>query len=466
MTNRTLDENWIHFINIGGVTTAPLAKALKEKGFKITGTDTNLYDPIKSYLNSNSIKVFKKYTHENLLTYGKMPHKVIAGSGISLKNREYLFARKQNIEIKHFPELLQEQCIVDNSIVIVGTFGKTTITSVLIHLFEASKIDISYMFGGLTNANIDPLRLSESNTKYSIVEGDEYISSRWDPISKFFYYKPKYLLLTSIQWDHTDIFKTEDDYVANFKKLVRTIPEEGLIFASKDDKNIKEVVKSAKCKVEFYTRDEIFKWSKKNDIQSSVFGKLNRKNSFIAAKFATCFDITKETIRDALQSYTGIKRRLEVKYPRNSSKLKVQSSGLVILDDFASSPPKVVGSLKSIKEELPEHKLFVIFEPNAGNRTAEALANFKGVFVEAQEVLLPRFEKLISSKQYPVDEDKLKDFLKRDSIEVQSFDSDEELIEYCYKLSQREEKVGFVFMASFGMEERIASLIQKLKANS
>jgi len=463
MKNKTKfqkDTNWIHFTGIAGVALAPLAIELKKLGHKVTGTDTDIYEPIKGLLKTADIDLYNEYTFLNLVDGDFVPHLVITGAGVSQKNKELLFGKKQEIAIKHFAEALGELIIENNSVVVAGTYAKTTITAMLVRIFQETKSEISYMFGGVTVDGLPSAHLKTAKTLFSVVEGDEYISSRWDIKSKFFYYKPKYLILTGIKWDHTDIFKTEKEYINNFQKLVEQVPQDGIIFANFSDKNVKKVASVAKCKVIRYTSEELEKWVNQNNIEVSILGSFNTLNAAVAAKFAV--DILKQDlgkVQMALKNFEGIKRRLEIRYFNTDGDLN--DSQIIVLDDFASSPPKVAGAINAIKGEFPKHKLVIVYEPNTGNRTKGSLGEFEGVFDDVEALVLPKFKKLMKSTETKFLNEK--EFAKGigNHSNVSVYENDKDLINSLVKLAENKPTV-IAFMSSQGMEDRIQSLIAKL----
>lgn len=444
--NTTTNDNWIYFIGIGGVTTAPLAVALQNQGYKVSGSDKNLYDPIKSFLEENRIQTYKNFSFKNLISNNETPGIVVCGSGISLNNKEYLFAKKQNLNIKHFPEIINELIVDKNSLVVAGSYAKTTITSMLVSIFKESHVNISYMYGGLPINGENTFSLKDNTTKLSIIEGDEYISSRWDTKSKFFYYKPKFLVITGIKWDHADVFPTEQDYIENFRNLIKLVPSDGIIFANLEDENTKSILEDSRCKVIDISYKSNNEWALKEGIKTSLIGELNFHNTVAAAKVAFEMGISIESIKKALVEYQGIRRRLQIR--------KFKENKFVIIDDFASSPAKVESSIRSLKQHYKNYKTLVIFEPNFGNRTIDALEEFKNVFNKADLVILPNFTE-VKSDNYPVDENHFKSKLEEKGIKVKIFDTDVELGKIVTEQKRNNEPIVIAFLSSHGMEDRI-----------
>jgi len=349
---------------------------------------------------------------------------------------------------------LEELVVNNNSIVVAGTYGKTSVTAMLVRIFEKAGKHVSYMYGALPVDGRSSVKFKDYNTNFSVVEGDEYIASRWDPKSKFFYFHPDYLVLNAIQWDHTDVFKTEREYIQNFEKLVQEVPQSGIIFANVGDANVRKVVKGAKCKVVDFDVEMLNAWGVENSIKTDLVGKFNRINLYLACFIAEKLNVPLKVSKKAVSKYKGIKRRLEIKYDKK---------GFVVVDDFASSAPKVNGSLESVQDSFPNHKIVAIFEPNVGNRTESALKTFKSVFSSADLVLLPKFSEIVKSNNYPMKNTTLAEFLSNNGVSSKSFESDNELIDAAFEFGESHKQVVFVFLSSHGMETRIDALINAVK---
>lgn len=456
---------WVHLIGIVGVTMAPVAAEFKRLGWFVTGSDKGFFPPMSTYLIDKNISVevgfrkehlTKKYYKEKLgnrfdSSIGDVPDLIVLGNAIASKNPELLFAKEKKVKVSSFPEILEKyEILKGKSIVVAGTFAKTTTTALLVHIFQTAGKDISYMIGALTNEIYDGVRFREASTEWSITEGDEYVSSIFDQKSKFFHYHPDFLVLTSAQLDHTDVFPTEEAYVANFKKLAESVPQDGLIVASKNGKNINEVIENAKAKVIFYEYDE-----KNFEFEEKLVGRHNKENIVAAATMARNLNISMENIKKAVSTFTGVKRRLEVRLATENS---------TIIDDFGSTPAKAPSSIEAVKEEFKGRKIYVIFEPNAGSRTEEAIPLYDNVFKDAQEVIIPRLtqikarpgEKRIGGKE-------LSEVISKTHKKVIYFPSDDELVEYLVKAGG---KKVIVFMGSHGFRGMIEKTVELTNTNS
>lgn len=474
-------KKWIHFIGVCGVTMGPLSNMFKKRGWYVTGSDKGIFPPMSDYLKEKGItlKLGFKREHIDPETYNiekSMPDEVVVGNFISTKNKEYLYAKDKGINVKSFPEILSEYLIKDNSIVVAGTHGKTTCTALLSHIFEKAGKKPSYMIGGIPLDLEDPI--ANCKGKWSIVEGDEYTSSRIDPISKFFHYKTEFLLLTACSWEHTDVFKTSDIYVENFQNYVRSLPEDGLIIANQNGKNVSDVVKEARCKLVTYELNRMdsniakANWfnlvhqenKKKNEIvmynrdtkeefslYTNLIGDHNKENVIGCVALAREMGIQRDHIIKAVETFRGIKRRLEI---------RLEEENLIIIDDHACSPPKVRGSLDALRANYGDWNITIIFEANVGNRTREALPLFRGVFESADEVVIPRLRKVKTKRgQERVNGKKLADFLKADGVNVSYIDDDEKLVSYISKKDVGKHLV--CFMGAYGWRHMIEDLISR-----
>ncbi len=441
-------NNHIHFIGIGGTAMAALAVAFKRAGFKITGSDANtIFPPMSEYLKKNKIKYHIGFNKNNV---GEPNEIVVGNAHYSEKNPEVVYAKENKIELEHFPRLVEKYLIKKNSVVVAGTYGKTTITSMTAWLLDKANKKPNYLIGGIPLNFNHGARLTfhpaskEQGRGWSVVEGDEYPSaSPWDFSPKFKYYHPKYLILTSAEWDHMDIYKTKQSYLNVFKDLVKSVPRNGLIVAKLDGENLDEVLKKAKCKVVFYQYhpDDCDKYQgkkglaglinkkavkNKNTILYSVMpeqedssllqftmfittfqdgickkiakfktqliGEFNLENWAAVLALAYELKIPEKTILDAVKSFKGVKRRLEIRarLPKKGSMNKASLNGVTIIDDFAHSPSKAKQSVKALLRHFPKSRIFVIFEPNRGGRSIKCLKKYNHVFNGVHKVFIPK----------------------------------------------------------------------------
>lgn len=470
-------SKWIHIIGIAGVTTAGIANAFKESGFKVTGSDKGFYSPVKDFLIKKGINISIGYNANRLEENNINPDIVLAQGTKGDKNTEYIKAKELNLNIKTYPLILKDHCVHDNSIVIVGSYGKTTITALLVNIFKISN-SISYMYGGFDNQLNSNVRFKDNNTQYSIIEGDEYLTSINDKKSKFFYYSPKFLVINGIEWDHHDLFKTKEEYINNFIKLIESIPSNGLIIANNDSKEVRNVIKHAKCRVVKVSSDfnfdndisyKLIKESKpfkvilksQNDKNGNIMipyerkflGEFNDSNILLAAALAYELGISKYDIQKGISNFKGIKRRLEIKYHKRS----------YIIDDFGSTPAKAKFSIDSIINEFGNYNIICVFDPSSGSRSKNALAQFKNVFdTDFVKVILPRFSLLKKSNIDRFNENDLCTTLRNNGVKCEIEFDDNQLIN---KLESEFNKGNsiIVFLGSHSFRGVIDKLVEKVK---
>lgn len=441
----------IHFIGISGTAMASLARAFKVAGFKITGSEAeHVFPPMSTYLAKNKIKYYSPFNDKKV----GQPNEIVVGNAhYSDTNPEVIYARKNKIELEHFPRLIEKYLIKKKSIVVTGTYGKTSTAAMLAWLLDKAGQEPNYMLGGI------PINLkhgaSLTNSNWSVVEGDEYpAASPWDFSPKFDFYQPKYLLLSSAEWDHMDIYKTKKSYIDVFKKLVARVPKNGLIIAKKDGENLEEVLKNAKCKViyyyschsdanrnpetlktvklpgsrvehgmtnEFYFIDEVKVKGKitefvlKKYVPSFVIHtqmgiqkktKKNRVTDQAEDDIATIGKFQTQLLGEfnlenwcaalsmAIELGTPIKilqsAVRQFKGVKRRLEIRQQKNGITIIDDFAHNPSKAKESVLALKKHFPQNKIYVIFEPNRGGRSINCLQNYNNVFNGIDKIFIPK----------------------------------------------------------------------------
>lgn len=414
----------IHFIGICGITMGSLAIAFKKAGHIVSGSDKGFYPPMSNMLKDANIQIDLGYKIEHLKD--RQLDFVVVGNAISLDNEEYKYAEEQKFVIYSYPEVIQKYIVRDTSIVVTGTYGKTTITAMLVKIFKDQNIPISYMIGGQVK-DFPSVEIND-NAKVSIIEGDEYPASKWKPISKFFYYNPTHLIVTSTIWDHKDVFKTLEEYESNFIELKSQIS---------DDRNI-------------ITKEKFDLNEFKLDLK--VLGSYNIENAIFALNMCKLFlniDITKAI--ESLNTFKGVSRRLEKRF---------ENENLVVIDDFAHNPTKLMASISSVKEMYKNWKLIVVYEPNLGNRTKSSLESYKGAFKSIDKLYIPRWRvsKLKEDSELASEND-LANVAKESGIDTEVVLDDTILVE---KLKESKEKTVILFAGSEPFRGMIETLIKTL----
>ena len=433
---------------------APLAVLYKKMGWKVTGSDRAFFPPMSTYLEKNGIAIMPGFKAAHLEA---KPDMVLVMAFITGKNPEVIEAKKLKIPVKVYADVLPGLIERENSIVIAGDCGKTSTAALVTWLLETAGHNPSFMIGGLPRDFEHGIRRTRS--AWSVMEGDEYPASNWDNTPRFLYYNPKYLILTDVSWDHMDKFPTEKIYISMFEKLVAKVPKDGIVIANREGRNVKQVVKNVKAQVVFY--DSL---SFKN-FPTPFKGNIWRQNSAAAIVLARCLEIDDTTTRSALKSFSGIKRRQEV---------RAEHQNVVVIDDNAHTPIKVAGCLDAISKMFPKHLIYAIYEPGNRSRHALAMAAYKSCFEDADAVILPRVS--AASEEVRDFNKKLAKRLMRYYKNCKYIESDDAVLLEIKKLAdrakqsasarrggRRKKKIAFVFMSQKGfrgMIDETTSLLQ------
>lgn len=348
-----------HFIAIGGSAMHNLAIALKDKGYQVTGSDDAIFEPSRSRLEKKGILPQE---------LGWFPEKltpdidaVILGMHAHADNPELARAKELGLKIYSYPEFLYEQSKEKTRVVIGGSHGKTTITSMILHVLNFHHKDIDYMVGAQLEGFDCMVKITNDND-FMILEGDEYLSSPIDLRSKFLLYQPNIALISGIAWDHINVFKTFDDYINQFRKFVATITPGGVLVYNEEDPEVVKVVESAENyfrKIPYKTPEyEIIDGvvnlkTDMGDVPLSVFGKHNLLNMEGARFICSQLGIMEEEFYEAIMSFKGASKRLE--------KVERPDGGL-LYKDFAHAPSKVKATVAAFAEQFSKTETFGFLE--------------------------------------------------------------------------------------------------------
>jgi UDP-N-acetylmuramate: L-alanyl-gamma-D-glutamyl-meso-diaminopimelate ligase len=349
----------IHFISIGGSAMHNLAIALHNSGHKVTGSDDIIFEPSKSRLKNKGLLPAKIGWDSQNITDDL--EAVILGMHAQADNPELIRARELGLKIYSYPEYLYESSRDKSRVVIGGSHGKTTITSMILHALNFHKMDVDYMVGANLEGFETMVKISE-NTDYMVLEGDEYLSSALDLRPKFHLYKPNIALLSGIAWDHINVFPTFENYLEQFEIFIEKIEKNGVLVYNSEDKNIVKLVGKINNDINFLPyktpkyRIEDKKYILKSDqgeFPLKIFGKHNLQNLEGARLICEQIGMNTYDYYEAMQSFTGASRRLEL--IKDNSKVKVYK-------DFAHSPSKVKASVNAIIENFQNEDKLVVLE--------------------------------------------------------------------------------------------------------
>ena len=361
-----------HLIGICGTAMASLAGMLKQRGYHVTGSDAAAYPPMSDFLSSLNILVSQPFQAANL---EPRPDFVVVGNAISRGNVELEFALDRRMTLKSLPQLLYDEFLAGRErLVVAGTHGKTTTSSLLAWLFFAGLRAPNFLIGGIPE-NFGSSFALDSGPEF-ILEGDEYDSAFFDKGPKFLHYFPDALILTSVEFDHADIYRHLDEVKTAFKRLVNLVPQRGIVIAWDGHPNVDECVSRALCKVERYGlregsawriadlqyRREGTSWKVLRDgrpwgeFAFPLAGEYNVLNATAAAAMAAHYNIGVETIAAALRRFRSVKRRLEVRW---------EEHGITLVEDFAHHPTAIAESLKALRVRYAGRRLWAILEPRS-----------------------------------------------------------------------------------------------------
>ncbi|MFZ3375328.1 MAG: UDP-N-acetylmuramate:L-alanyl-gamma-D-glutamyl-meso-diaminopimelate ligase, partial [Chthoniobacterales bacterium] len=382
----------IHLIGICGTAMASLAGMLQERGFRVTGSDAAAYPPMSTFLESLGIPVAQPFAEANL---NPRPDLVVVGNALSRGNVELERVLDERIPFCSLPQILHDEFLVGKEVLVVaGTHGKTTTTSMLAWIFETAGLQPSFLIGGIAENFGRSFGLGEG--KHFILEGDEYDTAFFDKGPKFLHYFPDSLILTSVEFDHADIYKDLDAVETAFKRLVNLVPRCGRIIAfdsgdssgDASSESLNRCVQKAFCPVERYgtfdrTRNRA-SWKIANlklgedrtswsvlrdgkpwaDFEFPLGGEYNVWNATAAAALAANYEISKDVIAQALETFRSVKRRLEV---------KAQVNGITIIDDFAHHPTAIEQTILALRARYPKSRLWVVLEPRSNTMRRNVL---------------------------------------------------------------------------------------------
>jgi UDP-N-acetylmuramate: L-alanyl-gamma-D-glutamyl-meso-diaminopimelate ligase len=363
-----------HFLGICGTAMGSVAAALSERGFTVTGSDENIYPPMSTFLEERKIALFSGYRAENIPAKADV---VVIGNAVKRGNPEAEAILNRKLFYLSLPEVLKNYFLRGrHNLVVTGTHGKTTTTALLTWIMECAKHKPSYMIGGIPRNFGQGACFNES--KFFVIEGDEYDTAFFDKRSKFIHYLPELLIVNNLEFDHADIFPDLDAIKLSFRRLVNIVPQNGMIVLNGDDKNCVEVTRdslapmvevgfSKNCaqrirdvsysakKSRFVLRDEEF--------EIPMLGEFNVRNAAMAISAAKFYGVSAETIRAALPKFEGVARRQEI---------RGEVRGIKVIDDFGHHPTAIAQTLTALRRRYPKHRLWAIFEPRS-NTTRRAV---------------------------------------------------------------------------------------------
>jgi len=387
----------VHFIGIGGTAMASAAAALKEKGYTVTGSDQNVYEPMASFLAQRQIEVFNGYTDANL---AHKPDLIVVGNAISRGNPEAEAVLAHKLHYCSLPELLKDFFIRGKRcLVVAGTHGKTTTTSLLTWVFEHAGLNPSYLIGGIPTNFGQGARFTDSD--WFIIEGDEYDTAFFDKRSKFVHYLPEVAIINNLEFDHADIFADLGAVQRTFSQLIRLVPRNGLLLANGDDPNLTPLLNVTFCPIKRFGLGE------QNAVQAfnlrygptasefeipgfkfhlNLVGELNVRNALAVVAAGKQCGLTNKQIQAGFDTFKGIRRRLEV---------RGIAGGVTIIDDFGHHPTAIRETLRALRIKYPQERIWAVFEPRSNTTRRKVFQQeLVGAFADANAVVVSQVARL------------------------------------------------------------------------
>ncbi|MBV9010108.1 MAG: UDP-N-acetylmuramate:L-alanyl-gamma-D-glutamyl-meso-diaminopimelate ligase [Verrucomicrobia bacterium] len=351
-----------------------VAAAMSERGFRVTGSDENIYPPMSTFLEKRGIVLTAGFRPENIPATAET---IVIGNAMRRGNPEVEAVLNRKLFYVSLPELLKEHFLRGkHNLVVTGTHGKTTTTALLAWILQSAGEDPSYMIGGI------PRNLGQgahfTGSRYFVIEGDEYDSAFFDKRSKFVHYLPELVIVNNIEFDHADIFRDLHEIKTSFRHLLRIVPQNGMVLLNGDDANCREVANECyspivevgfgiNCAAQirdvsysgetsrFTVADEHF--------EVPLMGEFNVRNAAMAISAAKFYGVTADKIQEALRQFKGIARRQEI---------RGEVRGVKVIDDFGHHPTAIAQTLTALRQRYPKNRLWAVFEPRS-NTTRRAV---------------------------------------------------------------------------------------------
>ena len=428
----------IHLIGICGTAMAALAGLLVEKGYKVTGSDQNVYPPMSEFLDELGVEVKAGYKPENL---DGRPDLVVVGNVVTRQNPESPRLKELGLPYLSLPQTLKHFFLADRKpVVVAGTHGKTTTSSLTAWLLEAAGLEPGFMIGGLLGNYSRNYRLGRGD--WFVIEGDEYDTAFFDKVPKFIHYLPFLGILTSVEFDHADIYPDLDAVIEAFKRFVDLIPAEGLLAAWGDDPLVRDLAGRASSPVAYYGFNEDNDWRAVNlrprcrrtlfeligpgiepvTLAAPLPGRHNVLNTMAAAVVMNRIGRPPQSLIPGLESFKGVRRRQEV--------IGIED-GVTVIDDFAHHPTAVKETVAAIHAAYPEARIAAVFEPRTNTSRRKVFQqDYAEAFDSADLILVreaPNPEKAPDGDHFSLD--RLIEDLKARGLKAYGFPDTDALLE-------------------------------------
>ncbi len=460
----------IHLMGVCGTGMAAMAGMLKKQGFHVSGSDNQVYPPMSDFLAKMGIPILEGYSSENL---DPRPDLVVVGNVITRKNPEAITLAERGIPYLSFPQLLGEKFLEGKkSLVVAGTHGKTTTSSILATMLHGAGYDPGFMIGGIVQAFGRNFRVGKG--PHFVVEGDEYDTAFFDKGPKFLHYRPHIAVITSIEFDHADIYADLEAVKKSFAKLVAIMPEDGCLVACMDDPVVREIVRDARCPVVGYGQGDS-DWQLSDVIctrTGSTFtafhngqscgtfttvmpGRHNCLNSLAVLAVLDRLGLSAKVAERQLSLFQGVKRRQEV---------RGIVGGVTVIDDFAHHPTSVRETLIALKAAYDGQRLVAVFEPRTNSSRRRVFqAEYEKVFAAADDILVKEPDALVNvPEEERFSAKELVGGLKKRGAHANYFPDTDRILEYLASFLQSGDVVAILSNGGFdNIHERLLAQLQK-----
>ncbi len=471
LDNNKITENvrTIHLTAVCGTGMGALACMLKEMGYEVTGSDHKVYPPMSDFLLEKGIRIFDGFDGRHL---EYRPDLVIIGNAVSKDNPEVIKVDEMGLAFCSMPQALNRFAAKDKKpVLITGTHGKTTTSSLMAWIIQEAGLDPTFMIGGILNNFNSNYRLGQG--PYVVIEGDEYDTAFFDKGPKFLHYDPHVAILTSVEFDHADIFRDFDHVKQAFDKLLSGIKEHSTLIAYDNDPAVQELIQNRVCGIQTYGGKPDSSWCldkvsitppysvfdvKKHGkifgrFKTMLMGNHNLLNALAVIAAADSMGISKSNLQKALESFKNVKRRQEVRGVKNN---------ITVMDDFAHHPTAVRETIAAVKPFYPEGRLVAVFEPRTNSSMRDIFQDiYPESFYMADLICIrrpPLLEKIPDGQRFS--SEKLVSDLKQKGKEAFYFPDTDAIIAFLVK----EARAGDVLliMSNGGFDNIHARLIEAL----
>jgi UDP-N-acetylmuramate: L-alanyl-gamma-D-glutamyl-meso-diaminopimelate ligase len=364
----------IHFLGICGTAMGAVAAAMRDQGFVVTGSDEKVYPPMSTFLAEKGIALTEGYRAENLPAKADL---IVVGNALSRGNPEVEAVLNRKLYYLSLPETLKLFFLRGrHNLVVTGTHGKTTTSSLLAWILQCADLQPAYMIGGIARNLGQGCSLHDA--RHVVIEGDEYDTAFFDKRSKFLHYLPELVIVNNIEFDHADIFSDLAEIKLSFRRLLNVVPEIGMVLINGDDANCVEIAQNCRAQlleVGFspnaarHIRDVIYhpNGSRFTLLESTfdlpLVGEYNVRNAAMAISAAHFYGVPLDVIQRAVTQFEGVKRRQEV---------RGEVRGITVIDDFGHHPTAIAQTLRGLRHQYPGRRLWALFEPRS-NTTRRAV---------------------------------------------------------------------------------------------